>query len=168
MNLQKMTNGLVNCINNFLFVDSLVIVTLIIAGATLRYLFSIDFMGMEDIVMLFAISLYFMGGALASYKDDHISADVVTSFIQPGVLRSSIIVLRNAFTVVAAVTLVFWSVDLLSWSLEKGVKTQTIKLPVSFHNAVMAVSFVLMAVYETNRFVKNARILSSLLKKTGE
>lgn len=165
---RRLNDIIVESINYTMSILSLLIISLIIASALLRYVFMIDFYGMEDLVMLFAISLYFIGSVSASYTNDHIHADVVSSFVQKGNPRNIAIVIRNSLTVVGSLALLFWSINLLSWSIETRVTTQTIKIPLYLHHSIILLSFILMAVYECLRWYQSIIIMKNGFNQSPE
>ena len=54
----------------------------IFASVLLRYVFKSDLYGLEEIVTLATMWLYFMGGVDGSYEDSHIDADVLSLAIK--------------------------------------------------------------------------------------
>ena len=75
------------------------LLTLIICAATvLRYCFEIDLFGYEEWIKVFAFWLYFMGAAYGAFEGTHISADLVQSYMKPGILRRALLVFRNVIT----------------------------------------------------------------------
>ena len=76
------------------------ILTLVICAVTFfRYIVKGDLYGYEEWVKLFAFWLYFMGAAAGAYNRTHVSADLVNAYLKKGLLKNSIIVLRNLITV---------------------------------------------------------------------
>ena len=47
-----------------------------------RYIFHKNFFGMDDLLMIVMIFMYFLGSAFASYDEQQISADILTSFMK--------------------------------------------------------------------------------------
>ena len=76
-----------------------VLLTLIICVATmLRYCFEIDLFGYEEWIKVFAVWLYFMGAAYGAFEGTHISADLVQSYMKPGILRRMLLIVRHIIT----------------------------------------------------------------------
>lgn len=77
-----------------------VLLTLVICSVTFfRYVIKGDLYGYEEWVTLFAFWLYFMGAALGAYNRTHVSADLVNAYLEEGLLKRLLIVLRNLITV---------------------------------------------------------------------
>ena len=57
-------------------------VLLVFDNVLMRYIFKTSFQGMEDLIMLFAFGIYFIGAALSSREETQITADVMSLFIK--------------------------------------------------------------------------------------
>ena len=51
----------------------------IIISTIMRYFFTKNWYGSDEIILMFAFWLYFMGAAYGSYENSHIKADIVAS-----------------------------------------------------------------------------------------
>ena len=58
------------------------VVLLFIAEVLARYIFNINFVGYDEIVLLAVVWLYFIGGGYAMYKKEHISAEMTPLFLK--------------------------------------------------------------------------------------
>jgi len=77
-----------------------VALTCIIAGAAAaRYIFKTNFYGYEEIAVLVAFWLYFMGAAYGAYNNTHVSADVVDAYFPPGRTKRFLTFVRWLITV---------------------------------------------------------------------
>ena len=77
---------------------SMLLTVIICAATILRYCFEIDLFGYEEWIKVFAFWLYFMGAAYGAFEGTHISADLVQSYMKPGLCRRLLLVLRNVIT----------------------------------------------------------------------
>ena len=66
---------------------SLTVTGIIFLAVLLRYVFHSDLYGYEEIVVIFAFWLYFIGGSYGSYTRTHITADVVSVYVPDGKLK---------------------------------------------------------------------------------
>lgn len=72
------------------------LMTLIIAGAAAaRYIFKSNFYGYEEIAVLVAFWLYFIGAAYGSYNNTHVSADIVDAYFKDGPAKRLLTLARN-------------------------------------------------------------------------
>ncbi|MDT8284597.1 MAG: TRAP transporter small permease, partial [Thermovirgaceae bacterium] len=77
-----------------------VILAFLIALATfVRYVLKGDLYGYEEWVKLLAFWLYFSGAAIGAFKETHVSADLVHSYVPEGGLKRFLIFLKDLITV---------------------------------------------------------------------
>ncbi|SFP88128.1 TRAP-type C4-dicarboxylate transport system, small permease component [Oscillibacter sp. PC13] len=122
-------------------------VLLVFANVLMRYVFKISFQGMEDLIMLFAFGIYFIGAALSSKDETQITADVMSLFIKsPRFLT----LLRSFQHIVDAVLIgicAVFSTQQMLFVLGEGSRTSGLKLPVWVIYTVILVGLFLMAFY---------------------
>ncbi len=71
------------------------IVLLVFVTVLMRYIFKTSFQGMEDLVMLFAFGIYFIGAALSSRDESQITADILSVCIHKPRTLTLIRAVRN-------------------------------------------------------------------------
>lgn len=88
----------VNSLSGICLVTSIAL-TLVMCGVTfVRYVIQGDLYGFEEWVKLFAFWLYFAGAALGAYNRTHVSADLVSAYLDDGKLKQSLVFLKNFLT----------------------------------------------------------------------
>lgn len=123
------------------------IVLLVFCNVLMRYIFKVSFQGMEDLIMLFAFGIYFIGAALSSREETQITADVMSLFIKKprtlALLRSFQHIVDAALIGICAV----FSTQQMLFVLGEGSRTSGLKLPIWIIYTVILVGLFLMAFY---------------------
>ena len=117
-----------------------------VVEVVIRYVLKIDFLGYDELVLLFASWLYFIGGSYAMYKKEHISADMLPLFLKGRVLQVTRVVvdwLIFAITLVLAI----WGVDFFLYAMSRTANTTVWKIPLLVSQSALSVGYVLMAFY---------------------
>lgn len=117
-----------------------------VVEVVIRYVLKIDFLGYDELVLLFASWLYFIGGSYAMYKKEHISADMLPLFLKGRKLQCSHAVVD---WVVFAITLVLaiWGVDFFLYAMSRTANTTVWKIPLLVSQSALPVGYILMAFY---------------------
>lgn len=104
--------------------------TLVFVQVMIRYVVHIGIFGLNDVISLLAVWMYFLGAGYAASSGGHISASLVdVVFADGGVTQRIIGVVANAVT--AAVMLVFawWAAQYALWAWERGAVSDELRLP---------------------------------------
>ena len=117
-----------------------------VVEVVIRYVLKIDFLGYDELVLLFASWLYFIGGSYAMYKKEHISADMLPLFLKGRVLQVTRVVVD---WVIFAITLVLaiWGVDFFLYAMSRTANTTVWKIPLLVSQSALSVGYILMAFY---------------------
>lgn len=82
------------------------LLTVIISAATImRYVLEMDLYGYEEWVKIFAFWLYFMGAGYGAFAGNHVSADLIQSYLKEGTFKRFMLFLKTVVTL--GVTLLF-------------------------------------------------------------
>lgn len=117
-----------------------------VVEVVIRYMLKIDFLGYDELVLLSASWLYFIGGSYAMYKKEHISADMLPLFLKGRVLQVTRVVvdwLIFAITLVLAI----WGVDFFLYAMSRTANTTVWKIPLLVSQSALSVGYILMAFY---------------------
>lgn len=130
---------------------------LITAAAVMRYFFSMDFYGADELIMLMAFWLYFMGSSLATREDSHISADLISSLMktprQLGILK----IIQHSISLAVSVLATSWAYQYVVWSLARNPKTPVLKMPIIWLQFPILVFFILSSLYLVGHVINDAR-----------
>ncbi|HBW37520.1 TRAP transporter small permease [Desulfosporosinus sp. BICA1-9] len=146
-----------------MIVCSLMIVIGISLGATLRYIFKTDLYGMEEIIVIFAFWLYFMGGSYGSYQKNHITADLVSVYVTSPKIRSIVMLISSLITTGLCYMATYYAVSFFSWSLIKGGTSSVWRIPIVIPQGAIFLSFSLMSFYFTIHLIDDIKKLKLLI-----
>lgn len=145
--LKSLGRALLKVEHFVVIVCCMAIVLLVFATVLMRYIFKTSFQGMEELIMLFAFGIYFIGGALGSREETQISADVMSLFVKN---PRSMTLLRSFQNLVDAVLIgicAVFSTQQMLFVLREGSRTSGLKMPMWVVYTVILVGLFLMAFY---------------------
>jgi TRAP-type C4-dicarboxylate transport system permease small subunit len=149
-----------------------IVMTLIITGAALsRYIFKVNFMGYDEIIVLIAFWLYFMGAAYGAYNNSHVTADVVDAYFPDCFARRVLRVLRWVAACVACGLFVYYGFEYFMFSFAGPLGNYTFKptsmiwrIPLWTSHAGIFTGLIFMEVY----FLRNLFLSAVALKRGRE
>ena len=150
-------NALLRVQRIVMFITSLCVLSLMAAAAFMRYFLEMDFFGMEDLVLIVAFWMYFMGGAYASYEKSHISAEVVSAYIKNEHVKRVLKLMTAFITTAMSWIFSYWGYLLLLWGLESGRRTVMLHIHILVPQSAIILGFFLMTLYATVHFVNEIR-----------
>ena len=127
----------------------------ILYAVFLRYILKGNFYGSDEIILLFAFWLYFIGAAYGSYENSHIKADLLNVYIRNMRYKDGLNLIAQAMTVLVNCILLIWAFDSLRWALEKMPLTTSLKIPVAIPRSAIFVGLLLMAFYHIYYLYEN-------------
>lgn len=119
---------------------------ILVAEVVARYVLKIDFKGYDEIVLFFAIWLYFIGGSYAVYMKEHISADMLGLVLKGRTLRT-IRVFVSWLTFAIILVLAKWGVEFFTYALTRTARTTVWRMPHLWSQSALTVGYIIMAFY---------------------
>lgn len=166
--LKKLDQVLMKFFNATMISANFILGLLILVGAFMRYVLKKDFYGQEEIVLMIAFWMYFIGSAVATREDSQVSADLLSSVLKSEKSQAVLALVRTVITLFLYVILLKWSFDYLSWSIAMRPTTAVYKIPMYIAHASLFVSFLLSVVYEFAHVVHAVvGVRKAFEKKTG-
>ncbi len=129
----------------------------IIAAVFMRYILGSNFYGSDEIILLFAFWLYFIGAAHGSYENSHIKADLMKMYIKNMRIKDAIGLLAEFATLAVNTVVLVWAAQMLIFSLEKNPLTTSLKIPISISHSAIFLGMLLMEFYHGYYFFRNIR-----------
>lgn len=129
-----------------------------VAEVVIRYVLKIDFKGYDEIVLLFAMWLYFIGGSYAMYKKGHISADMLGLVLKDRKLQAAHTIV-GWITFLITVVLAVWGVQFFLYALTRTAQTTVWKMPCLWSQSALTVGYILMAFYSLMYAVEDTLLL---------
>jgi len=133
------------------------ITALVFLSVMMRYVFKINYVGLEEITIMVAFWVYFIGAAYCSYDESHISADLMTNFIPEGKFKRFFIAVRSAVTAYLFIMAAYYSFDLIQYAIESDTRTVSLKMPLEYMYISICIGLCLMAFYSVIHMVKYFR-----------
>lgn len=140
-------------------ITSVLITSLIVIAAIMRYILGINFGGSEELVLFAAFWFYFTGSSLAYRDDEHINADMTSLLFKNEKAKKRMAVVKYAVSMVIAIVATAWAFQFVSWSFELWPTTPIYKLPLALSRLSIIVSFILMSIYVLIHLIKSVAIL---------
>ncbi len=145
------------------------LMTLIIAGAAAaRYIFKSNFYGYEEIAVLVAFWLYFIGASYGSWNNTHVSADVVDAYFKDGPAKRALVVARNAVALVVCGLFTWYSFSFFEFGFMGPLGTGEFRptsmvwrIPLYTSYGAITLGLVFMEAYFLRDFIKAAKALAS-------
>lgn len=140
-----------------LFIVSIFVVFCIGFLVIFRYLFKIDLFGIEEIVIVFAFWMYFIGGSYAAYKKNHINVDIVTQLFKNTKHAALFNLIVSFITTILCLVLTYYGFNMFAWSLKHVAKTAVWQIPWYIPQSSIFVGYFLMSFYFITYFVTDLR-----------
>ena len=130
-----------------LIITSLVIAVVVSIGVIMRYVFEVNFFGQEELLTLFALWLYWVGGIYGSYEQSQIGADIVISLTKSWKAKKAIQIIIFVISMIVCGFFIAWGIDYTAWSLENNAVSPGLKIPLITSKITMLVGFVFIFLY---------------------
>jgi len=134
-----------------LFVTTCVMVGVLGVVVLFRYALRLDFFGYDEIVMISAFWMYFIGSSYAMEKREHVRADILERILPPKGKKILRIVASFTQTLVAIETM-HLSIAYIINGFRIWPTTSAWNIPLVTSMSAVTVGFVLMALYVTVQF----------------
>jgi len=141
-----------------------IVTVLVFIEVLLRYVFGSPLFGVEELVCLIAMWLYFIGASYGAYQRNHIKAELVHLWFKTQRSHALINSLSSSITLILSIIMIKWSYPYLIWGIKKGETSQALLLPMVLSQSAVFFGAVLMTLYFLVELVDN--ILESLGKAT--
>lgn len=139
---------------NILWIFSILTVVVVTFSVLLRYILKIDLYGLEEIIILLTIWIYFIGGAYGTYTGSHITGEILTVMVKnPKILRNMRIFI--AF-VSLGVSIFFarWSLQYWKLLMRLGGETPALHIPFWVIRGALVLCFLLMVLFNLYHLAK--------------
>lgn len=139
-----------------MFLSCAAIIIGLFAEVVCRYILKTSIFGMNELVLIPAIWMYFIGASYAAHQGSHISANVLQVYLRSerakAVLRLAIAII----SIVLGVIFTYWASFYVLDSVRRGATTSIFDLPLVIPQSAVVVGFVLMVLYTSVDLVKAA------------
>lgn len=112
-----------------------------------RYVFGGSLYGLDELIVIAAFWMYFMGAAYATRYRRHISADIISVALRGRLLGDLVQLLSTSITLGLSCLFTYWSWELFSWSLAEGGATPIFGIPNLVQHTSILLGFIFMSLY---------------------
>lgn len=116
-------------LNAIAVISSLVVTALMFFLVVARYVLGLSVVGLHELIMLAAVTLYMGGAAIASRKRDHLTVDWLASTISDPRRKAMHDLLIATLTVIITIFFLVWSYWMFSWGLKRPQWTPAYQIP---------------------------------------
>lgn len=130
-----------------LFICCALVVIGLFAQVILRYVLGTTILGLNELILIPTIWMYFIGASYASAEGTHISADILQVYLRSN--RAKLVVRTIVSTISLAVGLIlsWWACLYIQHSLDRPGTTPVFGLPLIIVQVAVIVGFILMTFY---------------------
>lgn len=133
----------------------------VFAGVIMRYVLKTDLFGIEEIITIIVMWLYFIGGAYGSYEDSHIKADMLPALIKNPKALKALSIFIYAVSAVLLTVIAIWGLQYAQWSILTSGQTPGWRFPLIISQIPITIGFVLMWFYAIHHMIR------AILKKSN-
>lgn len=112
-------------------------VTLITFGSVVLRELNMNFLGYEEILVIFAFWLYMIGTAYGSFEKSHITADIIVVMMPEGFAKDLVALIRNILTVILGIVFLLWAFQLVQWTVQMDTRTPVWRIPITVSQSSM-------------------------------
>ncbi len=148
-------NILQNIVKVLMITGSVVSTAAMCYSVILRYIFKANFYGSDEVIMLFAFWLYFMGAVYGSYEDSHIKADLLNVYIKNLRTKDILALVAQALTIVVNTIVLIWAYRYFKMEISKWGLSTALKIPLVIPKSAVFFGFLLMEFYHVYYLIHN-------------
>lgn len=138
-----------------LFITGIGIAIVFAIEVLFRYVLKINLMGYEEVIIVVAFWLYFMGGAQGSYERIHVRANILSNFISSEKIVAAIDFFVSTLNVILLVIVAVLSIFFINNSIEIGARSTIYRFPLTIGHMAVTVGYILMAFYAVVYYIQD-------------
>ena len=139
--------GLLVFQRGFIIIAGCVVAVLIFVEVMLRYVFGSPLFGVEELVTMIAMWLYFLGASYGAYERSHIKAELVHLWFKSPRSLAMVNAFSSLITVSLSLIMVGWSYPYFIWGVQEGETSQALLLPMVLSQSAIFFGSILMSLY---------------------
>ena len=115
--------------------------------AIMRYLFESNLYGAEEIILIAAFWMYFLGAGNASYQRKHICAEVFSVYCRSEKIKLMVQALAETITFLLSSLYTYWAAEFILRSSTQGGVTPVWQIPLVTAHSSILIGFILITIY---------------------
>jgi len=123
------------------------ITVLVFVEVLLRYVFGSPLFGVEELICLIAMWLYFIGASYGAYERSHIKAELIYIWFKRPRSYALVRAISSLITFVLSIIMISWTYPYFIWGITKGETSQALLLPMVLSQSAIFFSAISMSLY---------------------
>jgi len=157
-------NVLIHLQKIFMLVAGSIITVLVFVEVVLRYVFGSPLFGVEELICLIAMWLYFIGASYGAYERSHIKAELIHMWFKKPRTYALVKAISSLITFILSIIMISWTYPYFIWGITKGETSQALLIPMVLSQSAIFVGAILMSLYFLTELIDYT--LQSLGKNT--
>jgi len=149
-----------------LVLSSCFVVLIMCVTVLLRYVFKSDLFGIEEMVVIAAFWLYFMGSSYGVYDKSHVKADIIPQMLPPRA-QALLSVLVNLTIASLCILFTVWAVEMVRYSYTWMPRTTGLRIPVFISQTSVLAGYALMSLYSVVYFLEDLFSFLSMKRRNA-
>ena len=139
--------GLIYLQRMFMVVAGSIITLLVFIEVVLRYVLGSPLFGVEELICLIAMWLYFVGASYGAYERSHIKAELTHIWFKKPRSYALVKAISSLITFILSIIMISWTYPYFIWGLTKGETSQALLIPMVLSQSAIFVGAILMSLY---------------------
>ncbi|MCL2436726.1 MAG: TRAP transporter small permease subunit [Clostridiales bacterium] len=135
-------------------IASICIMMIVVINVFARYVLNIGIFGLEEMIVIIAMWMYWTGGIVATAENQHIKGDMLDMFIKSKNVKKTIGLVAHSLTVAALALFAWWGVEWGLWNLQMGQRTPGLRWLMIWSQIPLVISFVMMFLYSVYHLIR--------------
>lgn len=148
-----------------MMIANLGVVVLVFISVLMRYILQKNTGGMEEMIVIIATWIYFMGGTYGSYENSHITADFLSVFIHGEKAKKVVAMVRLLLSLIILFAASYCAAELLMYTVQTPSNTSILKIPMTIVYLPVFAGIFLMTFYTAVHLVQSLRDLAGKQRK---
>jgi len=139
--------GLIHLQRMFMVIAGSIITLLVFVEVVLRYVLGSPLFGVEELICLIAMWLYFIGASYGAYERSHIKAELIHIWFKKPKTYALVKAISSLITFILSIIMISWAYPYFIWGITKGETSQALLIPMVLSQSAIFVGAILMSLY---------------------
>jgi len=149
-------------------IASICIMMIVVINVFARYVLNIGIFGIEEMIVIIAMWMYWIGGIVATAENQHIKGDMLDMFIKSKTKKKIISLVAHGLTIFALAFFVHWVIEWTLWNIDMGQRTPGLRWLMIWSQIPLTISYIMMFLYSIYHFVRAIFPIKNTDESTGE
>lgn len=161
-------DGLLSLQRGIMIATSIAVTLIIFSSVLLRYVFKSDLYGIEEIVAMVALWLYFIGSSYGSFERSQITADILHLYLKKERHKRVARLVTSILTTAIGLLVTYWAVHFFIWGIVMDARSPVYRLPMVIPQSAVFAGFCLMSLYNIYHLIQDAKAYMALKRQELE